>query len=173
MNTANIKILDTEKHQTKVAILIDYPNMEIGLKQSGWSYFFNYKTIEKLANRHGEIVISRIYGDWNFLKKAYMLLSQYEVEMINVNHVMVCGEKRKDLVDTRIAVEVGILLCKHQEINLYIIVSGDADMIPIIQKIKEFKENKVIVIGEKNSLSNYLGKYADRSLFYQHIVDIY
>ena len=172
MNLTNSILIDIKKQKNKVAILIDYPNMEIGLKQSGWPYFFDYKAIELMASQHGEILISRIYGDWNYLKNAYISLSQYNVEMVNVKHIMVCGDKRKDLVDTQIAVDVGILLCKYNDINLFIIVSGDADMIPIIQKIKEFKDKKVIVIGERNSMSEHLGRYADRTLYYQYIVDI-
>jgi len=172
MNLSNTKTKSIDKKRNKIAILTDFPNMEIGLKNSGWPVPFDYEVIENFARRKGEIILSRIYGDWNYLKKSKMFLSQFDVELVNVPHVLVMGNQKKDTVDTKLAMDAGMMLYEYPDINMVIIVSGDSDFIPVIKTLKEFKSIKVIVIGERKSMSNSLGRVADSILFYQFISEL-
>jgi len=171
MNLSYTKIKSEKKNSYKIGIGTDYPNMEIGLKKSDWPLMFDYEVIEQFAISRGEIVLSRIYGDWAYLQNSYKILSQFEVELIDVPHISLCGTKRKDTVDTAMAMDFGMMLHEYSEINLVIIVSGDSDFAPVIKKLKQFKRMRVIVLGEKNSMSDSLGKVADETIFYQYIAN--
>ena len=123
----------------KIAIEIDFPNIHIGLKNSDWPLPFDYEIIENFALSYGVIQSSRIYADWNDYNFEKRDLLQYNTELIHVEHINVKGESknRKDLVDTQMAVNIGMMLYESSDINLIIIVSGDADFIPVIKAIKE------------------------------------
>ncbi len=169
MNLSDIKSC-SNKNDYKIAIGIDYPNMEIGLKQAGWPVFFDYETIERYAKQYGEIVISRVYGDWDILQTSAGFLSQYDIELVNVPHVIVCGQHKKDTVDTKMAMDFGTMLYEYPEIDMVFIVSGDADFIPVIETLKKFRNIRVIVIGVRDSMSNSIK--ADQTLYYQFIAEL-
>ena len=169
MNLSDSKPKSIHKKTYKIAIGIDYPNMEIGLKKSGWPIPFDYDVIDCYAKQWGEVIISKIYGDWALMKKASKFLSQFEVELVNVPHILVRGQHKKDTVDTKMAIDFGMLLYEYPEVNMVIIVSGDCDFIPVVKTIKKFKMVKVIVIGERKSMSESFGGIADGTLFYQYL----
>lgn len=172
MNLSDTKPKSIDKKTYKIAIGIDYPNMEIGLKNSGWPIPFDYDVIEQYAKQWGEIIISKIYGDWVLLRKSSRFLSQFEVELVDVPHILVCGQHKKDTVDTKIAIDFGMLLYEYPEVNMVILVSGDSDFIPVVKTIKKFKMIKVIVIGERGSMSESFGGIADGTLFYQYLANL-
>lgn len=158
----------------KIAIEIDFPNIHIGLKNSDWPLPFNYEMIENFALRFGIIHSSRTYADWNDYSFEQIYLSQFNTDLIHIEHVNVQGEskKRKDLVDTQMAVNIGMMLYENPEINLIIIVSGDADFIPVIKSIKGHGEKKVLIIAARKSMSEYLSKYADHTINYEYIAKL-
>ena len=158
----------------KIAIEIDFPNIHIGLKNSDWPVSFDYEMIEKFALRFGMIHSSRIYADWSDYSFEQRILSQFNTDLIHIEHVRVQGEskKRKDLVDTQMAVNIGMMLYESSDINLIIIVSGDADFIPVIKAIKEHGGNKVLIIAARESMSEYLSKYADYTINYEYIAKL-
>jgi len=172
MNLSDIKTKSIGKNRYKIAIGIDYPNIEISLKNSGWPIPFDYEVIEKFAKQKGEIILSRIYGDWSYLRNSNMFLSQFDVELVDVPHVLVMGQRMKDTVDTKMAMDTGMMLYEYPEIDMVIIVSGDADFIPVIKTLKQFKSIKVIIIGERESMSDSYGGVADQTFFYQYIADM-
>ena len=171
MNLSDIKT-KSHKNDHKIAIGIDYPNIEIGLKEAGWLVYFDYEVIENYAKMHGEIVMSKVYGDWVQLKRSAMFLSQYDVELVHVPHVKLCGDRKKDTVDTKMAMDFGMMLYEFPEVDMVIIVSGDADFISVVTTLKQYKTIEVYVIGERESMSNVFGKVADQTLFYQYIADL-
>ncbi len=172
MNLSDAKTKSIGKERYKIAIQIDYPNIDIGLKKSGWPEPFDYEVIEKFAKQKGEIILSKIYGDWNYLSMSSKCLSQFEVELVDVPHVQFMGKGRKDTVDTKMAMDAGMMLYEYPEIDMVIMVSGDADFIPVIKRLKQFKSMKVIIIGDRESISDSIGRIADQTLFYQYIAKI-
>ncbi len=172
MNLSDVETKSSDTKRYKIAIQTDYPNMEINLKRSGWSVPFDYEVLENFARKNGEIILSRIYGDWNYNRNAKIYLSQFDVELVEVPHVLVMGHRMKDTVDTKMAMDAGMILYEYPDINMMIVASGDADFIPVIKTLKQFKAIKVIVIGERKSMSNSFGSVADQTIFYQYIADI-
>ena len=158
----------------KIAIEIDFPNIHIGLKSSDWTLPFDYETIENFALSLGVIHSSRIYADWNDYSFEKTYLSQYNTELVQIKHINLKGKskKRKDLVDTAMAVNIGMMLHENSEINLILIISGDADFIPVIKAIKEYGEKKVLIISAKESMSEYLSKFADHTIHYEYIAKL-
>lgn len=158
----------------KIAIEIDFPNIHIGLKNSDWPLPFDYEMIENFALGFGMIHSSRIYADWGDYSFEQRDLSQFNTDLIHIEHVDVRekSKRRKDLVDTQMAVNIGMMLCESSDINLVIIVSGDADFIPVIREIKDHGENKVVIIAAKKSMSEHLSKYADHTINYEYIAKL-
>ena len=156
-----------------IGIEVDFPNIHIGLKHSKWPNPFEYETIENFALKYGNIYSSRIYADWKDYLSERNCLSRGNTELIQVDHINVMGEKnrRKDLVDTLMSFNICAMMYENPELNLVIIVSGDADFIPVISSIKE-RGKKVIIIAAEGSMSEYLGKYADYTINYEYIASL-
>lgn len=158
----------------KIGIEIDFPNIFIGLEKSDWPLSFDYKTIENFALELGVIHSSRIYADWNDYLDEKKYLSQFSTELIHIDHINVRGDvnKRKDLVDTLMAFKMATIIYENPEVNLVILVSGDADFIPVIRSIKEHGNKKVIIIAAERSMSEHLGNYADYTINYEYIANL-
>ena len=154
----------------KIAIFTDFPNIEIGIIKNTYNDHFEYAIVERFAQCFGEIILSKIYADWSKNKVAYNKLSKTNVQLVNVKHIQ-HDNKLKDLVDTKMATDIGITLLKFPKIDLIILVSGDADFLPVIKTIREYKR-QVFIVSEENSLSCYLISNADTIYYYQDIEEL-
>ena len=76
-------------------------------------------------------------------------------------------------MDVQMTVDMIDILYKHPEIDIFAVISGDIDFLPAIQKIKQDKYNKVILISEENSLNRKYYGIVDIVVPYQRLMRIY
>jgi uncharacterized LabA/DUF88 family protein len=158
----------------KIGVFTDFPNIDIGIQNNSELKEFNISLIYSFANFYGNISKFNIYGDWNRLPHARDHLKQnYSFsKLILVPHLINGNGTKKDLVDTQMTFDIAQTLIKNPDINLYIIVSGDADFIPVIHEIRK-RQIKIIVISEQNSLSSYLTRKNIKIITYQELEKIF
>ncbi len=162
-----------QKNKFNIGVFGDYPNLKFSLEERDISQVFDPTSIINLASCYGKIVILNFYGDWNKLVKDRTRLKQFKIiKLINVPHIQNGNGKKKDVVDTRMAYDIGQIHYKYPEIDLYIIISGDADFLPIITELRKDKK-KVIIIAEEHSLSSFLKKKADKIITYNSLENFF
>lgn len=156
-----------------IALFADYPNIDISIRESGIHQHPNFSLIKHFITFFGNINDFNVYADWNMMtlqKKCLKTIT--DIKLINVTHLKLGNGRRKDTVDVKIALDIGSMLETHPEINMYVLITGDADFLPVVKEII-MRGKEVIIIAEKNSLSGYLKKNFKNIITYQEILRIY
>ncbi len=108
--------------------------------------------------------------NWDRYKDDAKYLSKYHnIKLVNVSPVKYNGNYRECL-DTQMSIEIVESLYQFSDIDLYLILSGDGDFIPVVKKIKESKQKNVIIIALKNSLNSRFFGVADKVITYQELL---
>jgi len=155
----------TESPGGDVALLIDYENLQIGLKR-----LFNVSTpqmslIIQEAQEHGRLVLARAYAPWTSPDLAIDAENLYRqgIEPIYV-------PSRKNSADVRLAVDAVETAVRAANITTFIIVTGDGDLIHPLNFLRQHGR-KVVVIGVDAAMSRMLSAAADTVLLYERDLD--
>jgi len=148
-----------------VALLIDYENLQIGLKR-----LFNVTTpqmslIIQEAQEHGRLVLARAYAPWTSPDLAIDAENLYRqgIEPIYV-------PSRKNSADVRLAVDAVETAVRAPNIVTFVIVTGDGDLIHPLNFLRQHGR-KVVVIGVDAAMSRMLSAAADAVLLYERDLD--
>jgi len=148
-----------------VALLIDYENLQIGLKR-----LFNVSTpqmslIIQEAQENGRLVLARAYAPWTSPDLAIDAENLYRqgIEPIYV-------PSRKNSADVRLAVDAVETAVRAANITTFIIVTGDGDLIHPLNFLRQHGR-KVVVIGVDAAMSRMLSAAADTVLLYERDLD--
>ncbi|MBN2472640.1 MAG: NYN domain-containing protein [Anaerolineae bacterium] len=141
-----------------VAVLIDADNAQLGYTER----------ILKLSEYYGTVDICRAYGDWQSNPLSpWREKMPLKVERIQVDRV------GKNATDHRLLIEAGEILAydlSRDDIDIFVIVSGDGDYASACQLIQE-RGRRVIVIGDGNNMSNGLRDTCDTFFRLQDLDD--
>ena len=164
-------LYNNDRH--KIGIFVDFPNIDISVREEGIHQHPDMALIKKFCATLGSIKIFKIYGDWNRLVGSRKYLKNIPgVKLILEPHIITKNGVKKDTVDMGMAFDIGYTLLKNPDIDLYVIITGDADFMPILRRVKE-KCKTILIIAEHNSLSPHLKKKAQNIVLYQQLLDHY
>ncbi|MGE3843385.1 MAG: NYN domain-containing protein [Vicinamibacterales bacterium] len=149
----------------KIAVFIDFDNIEIGVKTTLNSYFDIGSVLEAIKER-GEIVTKIAYGDWTRAGDYGRSLSQHAVHMVQRN-LTPGGDKNG--ADINLALDALEMAFTHSHINTFVIVSGDSDFISLVEKLKQY-DRKVFVVGGRAFTSVVMQKNCTEFMAYENIV---
>jgi len=154
-----------------IGVFVDYHNLMISLRKSFTLPYPDISLVKNYAGGLGKIVIFHVYGDWNlFNKHRRHLKTLGGIKLINEPHMKTYG-KNKEIVDMRMAFDIGVCLERSPEIDLFILVSGDNHFLTVLKQIR-IRGKKILIIAEQNSLSLHLKKnFAPYILTYQKLVE--
>lgn len=99
-----------------------------------------------------DILVGRAYGDWEQLSEV---LSDLYFLFLNPNFSL-C-KRGKSSADIELSLDVLELMIDRSDINVFIILGGDRDYMPIVRRLRE-KGKEVIIAGLRNSISGDLRK---------------
>ncbi len=136
-----------------VALLIDADNVKLDCLPQ----------ILKFASQCGNLTISRAYGDWN---KPPLSADSDKVDNLKIVRIQV-DRSGKNATDHELMIEAGELLGEGI-VDLFIIVSGDADLRQLCERIRQ-KGRKVVGIGNKKQSSDQLQKACDEFHFVEDL----
>src|SRR5450631_2707239 len=139
-----------DKH-LKIAVFIDFDNIEIGVKSTLQREFDVSIVLEALKER-GEIITKIAYANWGKLENSTRQLSEYAVQMVQ-RDPSPRGDKNGG--DINLALDALEMAFTHPHVNAFAIVSGDSDFIPLVNKLKEYGKT-VFVVGGKAFTSTIL-----------------
>jgi len=119
--------------------------------------------LTSLARDHGALSISRAYADWRLSSFNRYQTALYR-EGCDVIHVK--GRRRKNAVDLRLAVDAMELLYERQDIQTFVVVTGDRDFLHLFAKLQA-RGRQVVLVAPAASASNDLAHTCDRFVTYE------
>jgi hypothetical protein len=136
----------------QVAVFVDFENLVLGAVKElpDQANPAPYEALTRLCRGYGNASVRRAYADWaNTLFGNHQDdLAMNGVDLIQVARV---GFQNKNAADIRMAVDAMETLIVHPEISVFVLVSGDGDYSPLVQRLREFGKWVVGVGTEANA----------------------
>jgi uncharacterized LabA/DUF88 family protein len=148
----------------KLAVFIDFDNVEIGVKTTLGLQFDVGAVLEAIKER-GEIITKVAYGDWKRAGDHTRAMSQHAVRL--VQRVMTPGGD-KNGADINLALDALEMAFTHDHINAFVIVGGDSDFITLVEKLKQY-DKKVFVVGGRAFSSQVMQKNCTEFIAYENV----
>jgi len=155
----------TDPRTTRIAVFIDFDNVEIGVKSTIGGQFDIGLVLEAIKER-GEIVTKVAYSDWKRVGDYSRLLTQHAIRMVQRN--MTPGGD-KNGADITMALDALEMAFTHDHINAFVIVGGDSDFISLVEKLKQYGR-KVIVVGGRQFTSVTMQRNCHEFIAYENLV---
>jgi uncharacterized protein (TIGR00288 family) len=155
----------TDTRSTRIAVFIDFDNVEIGVKNTIGGQFDIGLVLEAIKER-GEIVTKVAYSDWKRVGDYSRLLTQHAIRMVQRNFTP-GGDKNG--ADITMALDALEMCFTHDHINAFVIVGGDSDFISLVEKLKQYGR-KVYVVGGRQFTSVTMQKNCHEFIAYENLV---
>ena len=155
----------SDTRSTRIAVFIDFDNVEIGVKSTIGGQFDIGLVLEAIKER-GDIVTKIAYSDWKRVGDYSRLLTQHAIRMVQRN--MTPGGD-KNGADITMALDALEMCFTHDHINAFVIVGGDSDFISLVEKLKQYGR-KVIVVGGRQFTSVTMQKNCHEFIAYENLV---
>src|SRR5208337_286459 len=163
--TAEFKESQMEQ-KLKIAVFIDFDNIEIGVKSTLHREFDVAAVLDALKER-GEIVTKFAYANWGRQESATRALSEHAVQMVQRDP---SPRGDKNGADINLALDALEMAFTHDHINAFAIVSGDSDFIALVNKLKQY-DKRIFVVGGRAFTSTILQKNCHEFVAYESIID--
>lgn len=147
--------------EPKIAVLIDFENIAAGTEKEGLGKV-NVGLIMNRLREKGKVLIARSYADWGrFARfKKDMLFESVQLFELSAH-----GMNDKNRADVALVVDCMELALTRDYIDTFVVVSGDSDFTPLIQKLREL-DKRVIGLGTRRSTSRLIVEAVDEFIFY-------
>src|SRR5438477_7817624 len=149
----------------KIAVFIDFDNIEIGVKSTLNRHFDIGAVLEAIKER-GEVVTKVAYGDWKRAGEHSRSMTQHAIQMVQRN-LTPGGDKNG--ADINLALDALEMAFTRNHINAFVIVGGDSDFIALVEKLKQY-DKKVMVVGGRNFTSAILQKNCHEFIAYENLI---
>ncbi len=149
----------------KIAVFIDFDNVEIGVKTT-LNVPFDIGGVLEAIKERGEVITKVAYGDWKRSGDHGRAMAQHAVRM--VQRVMTPGGD-KNGADINLALDALEMAFTHAHINAFVIVGGDSDFITLVEKLKQY-DRKVFVVGGRAFTSQVMQKNCTEFIAYENII---
>ena len=152
--------------QLKLAVFIDFDNIEIGVKTTLQREFDVAAVLDALKER-GEIVTKFAYANWGRMEGSTRALSEHAVQMVQRDP---SPRGDKNGADINLALDALEMAFTHDHINAFAIVSGDSDFIALVNKLKQY-DKRIFVVGGRAFTSTILQKNCHEFVAYESVID--
>ncbi len=149
----------------RLAVFIDFDNIEIGVKQTLNASFDAGLVLEALKER-GDVVSKTAYSDWQRAGGHSRMLNQHAIKMVQRN-LTPGGDKNG--ADINLALDALEMAFTHPHINAFVIVGGDSDFISLVEKLKQY-DKKVFVVGGRQFTSGIMQRNCHEFIAYENLI---
>jgi uncharacterized protein (TIGR00288 family) len=156
------------EERLKIAVFIDFDNIQIGVKDTLGKDFDVSLVLEALKER-GEVVTKVAYGDWPRAGDHSRQMTQHAVQMVQRN---VTPRGDKNGADINLALDALEMAFTRHHINAFAIVGGDSDFMALVEKLKQY-DKRVLVIGGRAFTSNILQRNCTEFIAYENLLKSY
>src|ERR687897_2514380 len=149
----------------KIAVFIDFDNIEIGIKSTLGTQFDIGIVLEALKER-GDVVSKIAYGDWTRAGDYSRSLTQHATKLVQRN-LTPGGDKNG--ADINLALDALEMAFTHTHINAYVIVGGDSDFITLVEKLKQY-DKQIFVVGGRAFTSVVMRRNCHEFIAYENLL---
>ena len=149
----------------KIAVFIDFDNIEIGVKSTLNAQFDIGIVLEALKER-GDVVSKTAYGDWTRAGDYSRSLTQHATKLVQRN-LTPGGDKNG--ADINLALDALEMAFTHPHINAYVIVGGDSDFISLVEKLKQY-DKQIFVVGGRSFTSVVMQRNCHEFIAYENLI---
>jgi uncharacterized protein (TIGR00288 family) len=153
------------EERLKLAVFVDFDNIQIGVKDTLVKEFDVSVVLEALKER-GEVVTKIAYGDWHRAGEQSRQMSQHAVQLVQRN---VTPRGDKNGADINLALDALEMAFNRPHISGFAIVGGDSDFITLVEKLKQY-DKRVIVVGGRAFTSNILQRNCHEFIAYENLL---
>jgi len=162
---ARVKEGNVFEERLKLAVFIDFDNIQIGVKETLGKDFDVSIVLEALKER-GEVVSKIAYGDWPRAGEYSRQMTQHAVHMVQ-RSVTPRGDKNG--ADINLALDALEMAFTRDHINTFVIVGGDSDFIALVEKLKQY-DKRVFVVGGRQFTSGILQRNCHEFISYENLL---
>jgi uncharacterized LabA/DUF88 family protein len=155
----------TRDERLRIAVFIDFDNIEIGVKNTLGGSFDVGLVLEALKER-GEVVSKTAYSDWQRAGTYSRMLTQHAIKMVQRN-LTPGGDKNG--ADINLALDALEMAFTHSHINAFVIVGGDSDFMSLVEKLKQY-DKKVFIVGGRQFTSVIMQRNCHEFIAYENLV---
>lgn len=164
----------SREEENYVALFIDWDNLAISTAVDFAGAVPDVRAIVRTAQRSGTILIARAYAEWNVSSDR---LSVYRAGIEPVYAPTFRFEpepgsqvpRGKSLADPCLVTDCIDTMHLMPSINVFVLVSGDKDLIPIV-RLAQLRGKRVVVIGP-DFVAAILREMADEYIPYRTLVE--
>jgi uncharacterized LabA/DUF88 family protein len=149
----------------KIAVFIDFDNIEIGVK-STLNVAFDIGVVLEALKERGDVVSKIAYGDWTRAGDYSRSLTQHATKLVQRN-LTPGGDKNG--ADINLALDALEMAFTHSHINAYVIVGGDSDFISLVEKLKQY-DKQIFVVGGRAFTSLVMQRNCHEFIAYENLV---
>src|SRR5687768_1000718 len=149
----------------KIAVFIDFDNIEIGVKNTLNTQFDIGVVLEALRER-GDVVSKIAYSDWSRGGDYSRALTQHATKLVQRN-LTPGGDKNG--ADINLALDALEMAFTHPHINAYVIVGGDSDFITLVEKLKQY-DKQIFVVGGRSFTSFVMQRNCHEFIAYENLI---
>ena len=154
------------EERLKLAVFVDFDNIQIGVKDTLGKDFDVSVVLEALKER-GEVVSKTAYGDWARAGDYGRQMTQHAVQMVQRN---VTPRGDKNGADINLALDALEMAFTRDHINAFAIVGGDSDFIALVEKLKQY-DKRVFVVGGRQFTSGILQRNCHEFIAYENLLE--
>jgi uncharacterized LabA/DUF88 family protein len=163
----HIEESNLSEERLKIAVFIDFDNIEIGVKKT-LNRHFDVGTVLEAIKERGEVVTKIAYGDWKHASDYSRAMTQHAVQMVQRN-LTPGGDKNG--ADITLALDALEMAFTRSHINAFVIVGGDSDFIALVEKLKQY-DKTVYVVGGRSFTSSILQKNCHEFIAYENLIGL-
>jgi uncharacterized protein (TIGR00288 family) len=150
----------------KIAVFIDFDNIEIGVKSTLQREFDVAAVLDALKER-GEIVTKIAYANWGRQETSTRALAEHAVQMVQRDP---SPRGDKNGADINLALDALEMAFTLDHINAFAIVSGDSDFIALVNKLKQYAK-RIFVVSGRAFTSTILQKNCHEFISYESLLE--
>ncbi|MFN0169624.1 MAG: NYN domain-containing protein [Bryobacteraceae bacterium] len=154
------------QEKLKIAVFIDFDNIEIGVKTTLQREFDVAAVLDAMKER-GEIVTKIAYANWGRQDTSTRQMAEHAVQMVQRDP---SPRGDKNGADINLALDALEMAFTHDHINAFAIVSGDSDFIALVNKLKQYNK-MVFVVGGRAFTSTILQRNCHEFISYESLLD--
>jgi uncharacterized LabA/DUF88 family protein len=153
------------EERQKLAVFIDFDNIQIGVKDTLGKEFDVSVVLEALKER-GEVVTKVAYGDWHRAGDQSRQMTQHAVQMVQRNPT---PRGDKNGADINLALDALEMAFTRHHISTFAIVGGDSDFIALVEKLKQY-DKRVLIVGGRAFTSGILQRNCHEFISYENLL---
>lgn len=165
-------MVDHQENQTsqtdRIALFIDVDNVLILAQNAGLP--FELSLIMEKVREKGRIMFAKAYADWtaDILQPHHAAFRQNAIELVQLL-ISKSAKDHKNTADIQLAVDALEMALSDVSPEVVVIVGGDRDYVPLVQKLKRYGVS-VMGIGVEAGVSRVLSEACDSFVYYDDIV---